>query len=187
MPFLQKPSAKVLDALLQECRQQPLSYHHAGGVDRPPSRRFLNDHYRIRLGHGQAVFEKAAEAITQWQMVPLWTQVHPAGGSQQPGQMFVTLMHLCGMWWVNPGRILEQYDSATQRGFVFGTLPGHAESGEERFLVEMLPDGSVWYEIRSFSRPRHPLTWLGFPLARWWQLKFVRDSQAAMQALTRHG
>lgn len=34
--------------------------------------------------------------------------------------------------------------------------------------------------IRAFSRPRHWLAWAAFPLARWWQCRFVRDSQRRM-------
>src|SRR5689334_23922816 len=34
------------------------------------------------------------------------------------------------------------------------TLTPHVESGEEQFLVERLADGSVWYEVAAFSRPR---------------------------------
>ena len=39
-------------------------------------------------------------------------------------------------------------------GFAYGTLPGHAESGEERFLIEWDQDeDGVWFDILAFSRP----------------------------------
>jgi hypothetical protein len=76
--------------------------------------------------------------------------------------------------------LCERCDSAVTHGFVYGTLPEHAECGEEQFLIRHEPDDSVWYVIRAFSRPRHWLAWLAFPLARWWQCRFVRDSQAVM-------
>src|SRR5262245_46391050 len=42
-----------------------------------------------------------------------------------------------------------------RHGFASGTLPAHAESGEERFIVEWdRADGGVWYDILAFSRPR---------------------------------
>ena len=62
------------------------------------------------------------------------------------------------------------------------TLPGHIESGEELFLVSRTSDGAVWYEIRAFSRPRHWLARLGYPLVRWLQARFRRDSARQMQA-----
>ena len=67
-------------------------------------------------------------------------------------------------------------------GFAYGTLPGHAESGEERFAVEWdQADGGVWYDILAFSRPNHLLARLGYPLTRRTQKRFARVSAAAMQ------
>ncbi len=42
---------------------------------------------------------------------------------------------------------------ARRRGFAYGTLPGHPESGEEAFVVEQHDDGSVVFAITAFSRP----------------------------------
>ena len=45
-------------------------------------------------------------------------------------------------------------------GFGYGTLPRHAERGEERFSVEWYrEDGCVYYDVFAFSRPKHPLAW----------------------------
>jgi uncharacterized protein (UPF0548 family) len=66
--------------------------------------------------------------------------------------------------------------------FAYGTLPGHAESGEERFLVEWdRTTDAVHYDILAFSRPRHPLARLGYPLTRRVQRRFARDSATAMR------
>jgi uncharacterized protein (UPF0548 family) len=70
----------------------------------------------------------------------------------------------------------------TAFGFAYGTLPGHAESGEERFLVEWdRAGGDVWYDLLAFSRPRHVLARLGYPLARRLQNRFAKESAAAMR------
>ena len=67
-------------------------------------------------------------------------------------------------------------------GFAYGTLPEHAESGEERFTVEWHEaDDAVWYDIVAFSRPQQLLARLGYPFARRLQKRFARDSAAAMQ------
>jgi uncharacterized protein (UPF0548 family) len=67
-------------------------------------------------------------------------------------------------------------------GFAYGTLPGHAESGEERFTVAWHEaDGAVWYDILAFSRPQQLLARLGYPFARRLQKRFARGSAAAMQ------
>ena len=57
-------------------------------------------------------------------------------------------------------------DEPDRRGFGYGTLPGHPESGEESFVVSLRPDGDVVYELRAFSRPATPLSRLGGPASR---------------------
>ena len=67
-------------------------------------------------------------------------------------------------------------------GFAYGTLPEHAESGEERFTVEWHEaDDAVWYDIVAFSRPQQLLTRLAYALVRRLQKRFARDSAAAMR------
>ena len=87
-----------------------------------------------------------------------------------------------------PGRVRRGRGRAGSRfGFAYGTLPGHAESGEERFLVEWdRADDAVWYDILAFSRPRHPLARLGYPLTRRTQRRFARDSAAAIRQAVAH-
>ena len=63
--------------------------------------------------------------------------------------------------------LVEGSGGAERFGFAYGTLPGHAERGEERFSVVLnRDDGSVHYEVLAMSRPKHPLAWLGYPFAR---------------------
>ncbi|MBL9182580.1 MAG: DUF1990 domain-containing protein [Verrucomicrobiaceae bacterium] len=147
----------------------------------------------IWLDHqGSSVCRRGAEEqrTQRWEQMPnsassaslpLGGEIEPGRSRQQPGDIVAMMVRICGLWWVNPCRILRRCDSATTHGFAYGTLPEHAECGEEMFCVEKRPDGSVWYVIRAFSHPRHWMAWLGFPLARWWQCRFVRDSQQNMK------
>ena len=48
--------------------------------------------------------------------------------------------------------------------------------------MEWLPDDSVWYDLRAFSRPRYWPARLGYPMTRRLQRRFVRDSKTAMRA-----
>ncbi len=52
-----------------------------------------------------------------------------------------------------------------ERGFAYGTLPGHPESGEERFVVRLTPEGQVVYEIRVFFRLASRAARLAGPLS----------------------
>ncbi len=49
---------------------------------------------------------------------------------------------------------------------IYGTLPGHLESGEERFAVTLENDGTVTATVSAFSRPARLLTRIGGPVAR---------------------
>jgi hypothetical protein len=78
-------------------------------------------------------------------------------------------------------RIVYVVDEADRFGFAYGTLPAHAETGEERFTVEWdEQDDAVWYDILAFSLPQQLLARLGYPFARRLQKRFARDSPAAM-------
>lgn len=65
-----------------------------------------------------------------------------------------------------PARVVYVVDEPKRKGFAYGTIAGHPESGEESFIVYLREDGSVWLEIRSFSRPAHALWWCVYPVLR---------------------
>jgi uncharacterized protein (UPF0548 family) len=57
-----------------------------------------------------------------------------------------------------PCRVVYVVDEPDRRGFAYGTLPGHAESGEELFLVRYDPaTEDVFAEVTAFSR--HATWW----------------------------
>jgi len=64
--------------------------------------------------------------------------------------------------------------------FAHGCLGGHLLSGEESFILERRSDDSVWYGVRTFSRPAHPLALASYPIVRVLQRRFARDSTRAM-------
>jgi uncharacterized protein (UPF0548 family) len=65
-------------------------------------------------------------------------------------------------------------------------LPGHAESGEERFSVTWnQATGAVTYQVLAFSRPSLLAARAGAPITRWLQRRFARDSRISMQRATR--
>ena len=63
-----------------------------------------------------------------------------------------------------PARVVYVVDEPKRKGFAYGTLVGHPVSGEESFIVEQTDDGSVWLEIRAFSRPSNAFWWLVYPV-----------------------
>jgi uncharacterized protein (UPF0548 family) len=64
-----------------------------------------------------------------------------------------------------PCRVVRVVDEPGQAGFVYGTLPGHPEQGEEAFWLRRGDDGAITLTITAFSRPGTLLTRLGGPAA----------------------
>lgn len=64
-----------------------------------------------------------------------------------------------------PVRVVYVIDEDHRKGFAYGRLPGHPESGEEAFIVELLDGGEVRFTISAFSRPTSKLAKLGGSLS----------------------
>jgi len=181
-----KPSTESVRSFLSDQKNRDFTYSAVGATSSTPPAGFVVDHTRIRLGNGKQLFEAAKNAITCWEHFHLgWVESSSRDIPIEKGQVVGVLARVFGLWCLNACRIVAVVDevgSISRYGFVYGTLPGHVESGEERFQVEWnRSDDIVWYDILAFSRPNHFLTRLGYPMVRRIQKKFARDSAAAMQ------
>lgn len=176
--FLRKPSQQVVHDFLARQRREPFSYPEVGQSRSGTPAGYDLDHNRVRLGAGLTVYEAACAALRRWEMFPRpWTQIEPADTPIEQGNVVAMVAHALGVWWLNACRIvyvLDEAEPVRRFGFAYGTLTGHVERGEERFSVELLADGSVWYDVRAFSRPRFWPVRLAYPLARRLQRRFVR-------------
>ncbi|WP_241548820.1 DUF1990 family protein [Gordonia alkanivorans] len=124
------------------------------------------------IGASEGCFTTAADRILNWDMhrragigVDASTPAAEVGAtvSMRLGVGPVRISAAC--------RVIEvidsgSIDSGAERGFAYGTLPGHPEIGEERFWVQRLPDDSVVAHIVAFSRPGRWFTRLGGPIGR---------------------
>lgn len=82
---------------------------------------------------------------------------------------------------LDPARVLELIDEPVRRGFVYGTLPGHPERGEEAFLVTIDDDGTVRVIVQGFSRPGPGIWTLGSPALRLVQAIYTRRYLRALR------
>lgn len=161
----------------------PHSYPEVGQSQQDFPLGYDHDRNQVYLGVGDATFEKAKMALSEWQMFPsTWTKVYPAKAPIQKGQLVLVLFQLFGFWWANPCRIIYTVDEPKRFGFGYGTVQGHVEKGEEYFGVYQDAAGKVWYEVKAYSKPGIWLTRLTYPLARRFQRRFVQGSKAGMVA-----
>ena len=162
----------------------PFTYSEVGATNATPPAGYNVDHNRIQLGAGEACYERAVEALKSWRQFDLgWVTIAPRGVAVEVGATVAVKARAFGTWSLNASRVVYVIDEEKRFGFAYGTLPDHVERGEERFLIEWLPDNTVWYDILAFSRPQHPLVKLSSPLARLLQKKFVRESLTRMKSL----
>ena len=192
MFLLHRPDEEQIRKVLAAQRDHPFSYPNAGITGRAAPPRYNIDHHRIKLGEGRTVFTKAIEAIKRWEMFNIgWLHLCWSDAPIEAGSIVAVLAHHLGFWSLNVCRIVSVIDEDGERrryGFIYGTLPDHAERGQEQFVVEWVrKDDSVWYDIEAFSRPNQLLARLGYPVARLLQKRFARDSMAAMVRASREG
>lgn len=185
MPSLRKPDAESIRQFRQAQAKLGFSYSAVGATANVPPAGYVVDHTRMQLGNGEGIFEAAKSALCRWEHFHLgWVAASPIETPIEAGEVVAVLGRVLGLWWLNACRIVYVVDEVgpiTRFGFAYGTLPGHAESGEERFLIEWdRADDCVCYDILAFSRPNYVVTKLAYPLVRCIQKRFARDSAAAM-------
>ena len=178
---LRRPTRREIESFRGAQEGLDLTYREVGMTrgSAPPG--FDLDHARVELGGGAGAFERARSAIRAWKMFDLgWVELHDPSAPIRTGTTVAVLVRVAGVWSLNAARIVYVIDEPDRFGFAYGTLPDHAECGEERFLVERARDGGVHYDIRACSRPSHWLARLGKPWVRVLQKRFGAGSLEAM-------
>ena len=148
---------------LSDLAAQPLTYSEVGATAGPLPTGYHHLQKSAVIGSGRSRFGEAADKGMRWGMlrgaglrVEATTEVAAVGSE--------VIVHLGPLR--APCRVVYVIDEPEVRGFAYGTLPGHPESGEERFVVRYDPvTAAVYAEVSSFSRPvawwsRTPLTLL---------------------------
>lgn len=147
---------------LTDLAGKPLTYTEIGATAGPMP---ANYHHLLKsavIGRGRDRFEQAAAEGMRWGMLRgAGLRVEATAPVAEVGAE--VLVHLGPV--VAPCRVVYVVDEPDRRGFAYGTLPGHAECGEELFLVRYDPaTQDVHAEVKAFSR--HATWWsrLGSPL-----------------------
>lgn len=185
MLSLRKPTDESIRSFLAAQAKLDWTYAAVGATAAEPPPGYVLDHTRAKLGDSEAVFKAAKAALQRWEQFQLgWLAALPPDTPIKTGEDVAVVAHLFGLYWVSGCRIVYVVDEAgpvVKFGFAYGTLPGHPQEGEERFLVEWdQANDSVHYDILAFSRPRHFLARLGYRPIRRIQHRFGQDSVDAM-------
>ena len=183
MISLSKPSTTQLDHYLKKSNLLSFSYLQVGATQSNFPKGYDHDFNEIALGRGEAVWKSAKQAIREWKMFPGgWAFIHSDETPIEKDEVVAMSVSVMGIWWKNSCRIVYTFDEPNRFGFAYGTLNNHFEQGEEIFMVERDEAGLVSYKIQAFSKPRLWLVKLAYPLARFFQRKFVKESKANMLA-----
>jgi uncharacterized protein (UPF0548 family) len=158
-----KPSPEVVERFISAQSQLGFTYSAVGATASIPPLGYIVDHTRTQLGESEHVFEAAKAALKRWEHFRFsWLEAGPITTPIEASAVVAVMAHRLGVWWLNAARIINVID--------------------EGFCVEWHErDNSVWYDILAFSRPRHFLARLGYPVVRRIQKQFARSSCAAMQ------
>ena len=181
------PSTATLQRKLEELARLQPTFDRTG-ITRTPGPETLDgfdhDYHDCILEAGPDTFAAAKAFVRRWQVFPApWCVPEPTNAPFTAGTDLVVMMKIFGLWWWSPSRVVYVVDEPDRFGFAYAPLPGHPETGEERFLLERLTDGRVRYSIRAYSHPNNLLTRLGYYVIRTYQRRFVHDSMARLQRL----
>jgi uncharacterized protein (UPF0548 family) len=182
MFLLGSPADDRIRQILAAQKRSPFSYRNTGATRTLLPAEYDVQRDRFLLGEGSRVFYKAKEAARKWRMFDIdWVRLYRPATPVAAKDMVAILVGRFGVWMVNLCRIVYVIDEPRRYGFAYGTLGHHVLAGEQRFTVEWRDDNSVWYEVLHFSREKHPLARIAYPLARKLRKIFRRDSGIAMQ------
>lgn len=189
MMWLTTPTPDDIESLAHQLGALPLSYE-AGLLERVDDESELPRHlsgwfvdrYEAEIGHGDDDFAAARNALRNWRQFDRdWLVLAHDPVPIQQGAVVAYAAQVLGTWWGYGCRILRVIDEPTRFGFVYGTIHGHAERGEELFLVEQNTDGAVVYSLFAMSRPGRWFSWPGMPIARRAQRRFRPTSADTMR------
>ncbi|GAA4936487.1 DUF1990 family protein [Actinoplanes utahensis] len=144
----------------------PFTYAEVGATrEAPLPAGFRHVRRDVPIGEGRETFERASAALLDWRMHRGAGLTVTASGPAEPGLPVLIGIGFGRLRLVAPCRVVYRVEQSDQRGFAYGTLPGHPECGEEAFVVHLTAAGRVRFRITAFSRPMSALARIGGPLS----------------------
>ena len=153
-------------AEIERLRALPFSYDHVGSTltgRRPPGAHALS---RSRVLAGRDL-DALADRLLGWAAqrgAGLAVRAEP--GPIAEGSVVLLRLGLGPLGLAAPCRVVGVVEEPDRRGFAYGTLEGHPESGEELFVLDRDAAGAITFTVTAFSRPASVLTRAAGPAGR---------------------
>ena len=162
MYLFNKPSNEQITDFIES--QTPLGYTYpSAGATRneeaPPG--FVVDHTRIQIGSGQATFEAAKRALSEWQHYEFnWIELHRPEARPESDQMVGILARALGLWVLNACRIVYvvEEEKPAEEGVENDPAAAFAslfESKEARGLMKRIKINQPHRGLAGLATARH--------------------------------
>jgi uncharacterized protein (UPF0548 family) len=160
------PLTALTGADAARLRAASLNYPEAGRTTGELPDRYRHLRRSVPLGSGPRVFADAVTALMSWQLHLRAGMDVAACGPPAAGTDVLLHARIGPLRLAAPCRVIYVIDEPGRRGFAYGTLAGHQESGEESFIISRDRDGAVRLAVTAFSRPATWLARAAGPLGR---------------------
>jgi uncharacterized protein (UPF0548 family) len=178
---LRRPTQSELEGLLASCAGESLTYSPVGSsLDGVTPNGLRRRRWSVALP--AECFDRASESIAAWEVHRGADLSVLADGPVEAGTNVAMSAPLPVGFVDVTCRVVAVVEEPDRRGFAYGTLPIHPESGEEAFVI-VRDDSGVRFEVEAVSKPRHPLARLVPPVADRLQDQAVQRYLTAMTRL----
>ena len=170
--------------LVRELASAELTYHGVGATKATLPTGYHHQKAARVIGNGADAVGAAAAELLSWQAhLRAGLRVTASTLTAEPGTVVLLGIGAGPLRMRAPCRVVYTVTEPRRKGFAYGTLPGHPESGEEAFTISQRDDGVVVFTITAFSRPATFAARAAGPLGLLIQRHFTR---AYLRALV-HG
>jgi uncharacterized protein (UPF0548 family) len=183
---LHRPDRATLARVRDAVAGAPVTYADVGATRTHVPLGYATGSLVAPIGRGRDAWAQAADALAGWRIFDApWLAVLDVGPPEVGGTV-VYAARAFGVWTVNANRVLAveqaEDDGGAAFGFTWGTLPGHALSGEERLHVAWdRSTDEVTFEITQFSVPVGALALVPRALVERVQRRFSATAVAALR------